>query len=190
MADINLLQTETSFSGNSGDRALRFLAKLFMFLLFVALAAYGFLLFTNWRSGQNLAKVKAQSDQKQAEAIASPERNELITRQAQLIELEKLADKHTYWSVLLPELARVTLKSAKYTTISADRDGQLNLTVTLPSYEELEKFMQIFDLPEYNKQFSNVKITSINKTQVGDSIETEVQLELTFNPEFILKNGT
>ena len=79
----------------------------------------------------------------------------------------------------------MTLRSAKYTSIDATNDGSLNLAVSLPNYTEVEKYMQIFDLPEYNKQFSNVRIVSIDTLQEETSIEILLRLKLDFNPEFI-----
>nr|MDQ3018735.1 hypothetical protein [bacterium] len=100
-------------------------------------------------------------------------------------ELNILIKDHLYWSYILPELARVTLKSAKYTAIEAESTGKLNLTVSLASYDDLDKFLQIFDLPEYNQQFSNVKVMSLVKTQQEDVVETVARLQLTFNPAYI-----
>jgi len=77
------------------------------------------------------------------------------------------------------------LNTARYTAVEADSTGKLTLSVAVASYEDFEKFMQIFDLPEYNQQFSNVTVLSINKTQRENAIETIVRVQLTFNPTFI-----
>lgn len=186
MADINLLGTDShnSSSVNNGMLA-RLLARLMMLLLFLSVAAYAGLYLLNYLSKNNLETTNTKIEQLQTQALASKDRNELVTRQEQLKQLDVLVDKHLYWSSLLPELARVTLKSARYSEITATSDGKLELSVLLPSYGDIEKFMQIFDLPEYNKQFSNVRIVGIDNTQTGTTIETKLRLELTFNPALI-----
>lgn len=185
MADINLLQNDSYESGVNAGYAATVLARLLLLLVMGVIAIYAVLYFDSWRSDSSLQEVTSKISTKQAESLTNKDRNELVTRQEQLAELEVLIDKHVYWSYLMPELARVTLKSAQYTEIEAKSDGKLNLTVKLPSYEDIEKYMQIFDLPEYNQQFSNVKITGINKVQTESTVETELRLELTFNPEYI-----
>lgn len=185
MAEINLLQNRIEESGVNTSPIARAVAKILMLLVIVAIAVYGFLLFTNWRTKTKLVAVNQKIQTVQAAAIANKDRQELVTRQEQLSELETLIDKHTYWSYLLPELARVTIKTAKLTEIDAKDNGKLSLTATLSTYEDIEKFLQIFDLPEYNQQFSNVKIESINRIISESSVATELRLQLTFNPEYI-----
>lgn len=185
MPDINLLQSESHDIGSEVSNAARIFARLLFVVMIFTFVAYGVLFFFNWSAESSLSKVTSSIQVKQAEIINNKDRNELITRQEQLAELETLIDKHVYWSYLMPELARVTLKSGRYTNIEANSAGKLNLSVNLPSYEDVEKFLQIFDLPEYNQQFSNVRIVSIGKTQTGTAIETQLTVQLTFNPAFI-----
>lgn len=185
MPEINLLHNDQTDSGINSGLAATVLARLLLFLVIVAVIIYGVLFFFSWQGNKNLTDAKQQVQSLQTEALANKDRNEVVTRQEQLTELETLIDNHVYWSYLLPELARVTLKSAKYTEIQADSEGKLDLTINLPSYEDVEKYLEIFDLPEYNQQFSNVRIMGINTVQKDAGIETELRLELTFNPEFI-----
>lgn len=185
MSEINLLHTETADSGVNTGFAASLIARLLLILVIAAVVIYAALYFYTWRNNSKLASVNEQVKTLQAEALDNKDRNELVTRQEQLSELETLISKHVYWSYLLPELARVTLKSARYTEINADSTGKLNLSVSLPSYGDVEKYMQIFDLPEYNQQFSNVRIVGIDTVQKDDSIETLLRLELKFNPEYI-----
>ena len=185
MADINLLQSTTSSPALMVTKIKRVIARVLMIVLLVIVAGYGYLYFDLYQTNKNLTTTETAIAKAQSEALSNKDRSELITRQGQLKELDTLVKQHLYWSYLLPELARVTLKSAKYTAIDAGEEGKLNLTVSLPSYTDLEKFMQIFDLPAYNQQFSNVKIMSIGKTQQDAQVEISVRLELTFNPAYI-----
>ncbi len=185
MPEINLLHTDSAAAQSDYGVVARIVARLLMFFLFLVIIIFVILFVYNWLNNRNLNNVKADIKTAQASALENEDRNELVTRQEQLGHLEKLIDNHVYWSYLLPELARVTLKSAKYSEIEAKSDGTLNLLVNLPNYEEIEKYMQIFDLPEYNQQFSNVRIVSINSVQTEGSVVTQLRLQLTFNPQYI-----
>lgn len=185
MPDINLLQSNIDESGINSSAFTRAIARFMMFLVVVVILAYVAMVFDSWNTNRKLVTVNEKTQTLQAAAMSNTDRDELVTRQEQLSELGTLIDDHVYWSYLLPELGRITLKTAKYTEIDASRDGKLTLVANLPSYEDIDKFMQIFDLPEYNEEFSNVRIVSIGKVQDGDKIETELRVQLTFNPEFI-----
>lgn len=185
MSEINLLQSRIEEGGVNSNPIIKIVAKLLMLLVVVAVGLYITLIISSWLTKKKLVDVNKKIQNVQSSAIANKDRIELVTRQEQLSELETLIKNHKYWSVLLPELARVTLKTAKYSEIDAQDDGKLELSIKLPNYEEIEKFLQIFDLPEYNQQFSNVRIISINRVLTESRVETELNLELTFNPEFI-----
>jgi hypothetical protein len=185
MPEINLLNAEARASQKSYGVVASVITRMLGFLLFLAVVIFIILFVFNWMNERSLKNVQADIKSAQASALADDDRNELVTRQEQLENLETLVDNHVYWSYLLPELARVTLKSARYSEIEASSDGKLDITVNLPNYEEIEKYMQIFDLPEYNQQFSNVRIVSINTVQADNAIQTELRLQLTFNPQYI-----
>ncbi len=185
MSDINLLQTPTQTNTLFISETKRFFARILMFVLLIAVVAYGYLYFDLWNTNKSIASTEKSITKSQSEAFANKDRLELLTRQGQAQQLDTLIKGHLYWSYLLPELARISLKSARYTSIEADGNGKLNLAVALPNYTDLEKFMQIFDLPEYNKQFSNVRIVSITKIQTETAVEVLVRLQLIFDPSFI-----
>ncbi len=185
MPEINLLNSDPHVTHSDYGALSRLVSRLLKFLLLLAIIAFVAVFILNWFNQKDLTAVKAKIQTAKAEALANQDRNELVTRQEQLAELETLVDNHVYWSYLLPELARVTLKSAKYSGIEASSDGSLTLVVNLPNYEEIEKYMQIFDLPEFNQQFSNVRIMSINTVETESTIETQLRIQLTFNPAYI-----
>lgn len=185
MPEINLLDNNQIDTGDAVSSIARNVARLFLLLVVAAIIGYGVLFFLSYRVQGQVDETTASIKTKQTAIEGNKDRSEIVTRQGQIKEFNGLVDNHLYWSYLIPELARVTLNSGKYTVIQADSDGKLNLTVSLPSYADIEKYMQIFDLPEYNQQFSNVRIVNITKNQNGSKIETLLTLQLTFNPEFI-----
>lgn len=185
MSEINLLRNDQSEDRFDAGFVALTVARILLAIVVLIIAVYAILFFLNWRNTGKLTEVKAKVETVQAEILNNEDRNEVITRQEQIKELDALIGKHVYWSYLFPELARVTLRSATFTQIEADREGLLTMTANLPNYADIEKFMQIFDLPEYNQQFSNVRILSISTVQSEDVIRTQVRLQLMFNPEYI-----
>ncbi len=186
MADINLLETQSTVSVVK-IQGKRWIFRLAMLFLVLVVGMYGYLLFSSWRIDSRLSIAQAQIKKAQDSLSGNKQRSELITRQAQITNINKLLDSHLYWSTFLTELSRVTLAQAQYSNIEVDKEGHLNLTVTVPSYAEAEKYLQVFDLPEYNKQFSNVKVMSLSKIQQSDLIKTTMRLQLTLNPELLKK---
>ncbi len=186
MAEINLLDSQAHSSAIKTQGKL-WLLRIITIVFFAALIGYVLLFIWGWTTNSSIAKEKTEIAQYQADIKDNQQRQELLTRQGQLKNVNQLLASHKYWSPVLPELARVTLTSAKYTSITADAKGELELTVITPSYAEAEKYLQVFDLPEYNKQFSNVKVMALTKAQVGDLLQTTMRLRLTLNPSFLKK---
>ncbi len=186
MADINLLDSQ-AHTNVIRARGKQWLLRLVTIVLVAALLLYAGLFFMSWRADKKTTEAKQTIENTVAEMQANEKRKELITRQGQLKNIDQLLAAHMYWSTLLPELARVTLTSAQYTSISANDDGSIELTVTVPSYSEAEKFLQVFDLPEYNKQFSNVKVMSLAKTEQGNLLATVMRINLSLSPDFLKK---
>lgn len=187
MADINLLGTDNS-NYNFAKTGASLAVKILVGLLVLVLLYYGYLRWQVSRTENSIRDMQAKTSQVEADALGRPERGEVVTRQAQLQNLDSLIKNHLYWSGMLPQLARVTLKSASYAGLNADTNGTLSLDVIVPNYAEADKYIQVFDLPEFNQQFSDVKVLSINKIQQGSTVQVELKLQLKFNPDFIRKS--
>lgn len=186
MADINLLGSDSQ-KFNIAQTSAHLIVKILLGVLVVVILYYAYLRIQISRTQNSVRTLQAQTAAIEAEALNQKERGEVVTRQGQLQNLDSLIKNHLYWSPLLPELARVTLKSASYATFNADGTGVLNIDVTVPSYADADKYIQVFDLPQFNQQFSDVKILSINKVQEGNTVQIGMKLQLKFNPEFIRK---
>lgn len=186
MADINLLGTENQTT-NYTRASASLIVKILAVVLVLVLVYYGYLRVQISRARATTQATLAKTQQFKAEALADKARGEVITRQGQLQALDKLIKGHLYWSGLLPELARVTLKSANYASLGADSAGTLTLDVLVPSYAEADKYLQVFDLPQFNAQFSDVKVLSISKVQQENSLKIDLKLQLKFNPDYIRK---
>ena len=184
MAQINLLKQKK----NSSDFWTLFTGILVKFLgavVIFLIVYYGYLFYQAKKTNDATAKVQQQLllDQKEIDAI--PNRDELFTRQQQLKTLLGLVANHPYWSGMLPALASTTLTSANYLTFQAQNDGTMILSVTVPSTEDLDKFLQIFNLPQYNQDFYNVQIAALGKFQVGDTLMTRFDIHMQYNPALL-----
>ncbi len=186
MADINLLEQESSVNRIKAQ-GKQWLSRLASLVLVLSLLTYGYLFYSGYSLENKIAESQRKISDYQSELQDNEKRDELIARQGQLKSVNQLIEKHMYWSVLLPELARVTLNSAQYTNIETDVEGEIDLTVIVPSYADAEKYLQVFDLPEYNDNFSNVKVVSLTKTEQDNLLQTTMRLNLILDPDF-LKN--
>ena len=186
MAEINLLDSQVH-TNVIRARGKLWLLRLVTIIFFALILLYAILFLLGLLTDKKISTAKDQIEQYQASLQNNKQREELLTRQGQLKNANQLLDKHLYWSQLLPELARVTLTSAKYTSIIADSKGGLDLTITTPSYTDAEKYLQVFDLPEYNKQFSNVRVMALAKAQQDNLLQTTLRLKLTLSPSFLRK---
>lgn len=186
MAEINLLGNENSIDPASiTAKSLRIVSTLLFAALLLVLLSFAYFKFGSWNATRQIANAQEKTAMATAEVMGNPKRMEVITRQGQLKEANTLIARHMYWSYLLPEISRVTLNSAGYTRVSAGDDGKLELTVIVPTYQELEKYLQVYNLPEYHQQFSNVRVTSISKINQDDQLKIQAQIRLDFDPSFL-----
>jgi len=150
---------------------------------------YAWLFFDSKSIDGKITQAQAQiaSDQQKVTSIQG--RDELLTRQLQIKNLQALIAAHVYWSQLFPELARVTLKTASYTTLKVGLSDDLTLGVTVPSLSDLDKYMQIFDLSQFNQNFSDIRINGFNKVQGVSSTAVQFQVSMTYNPSLIQYNA-
>ncbi len=186
MAEINLLDNQAPSSVIKAQGKL-WLVRLITTLFALVVLVYVALLIFGWVTSRSIDQAKETVAKYQADFKNNKDREEVITRQGQLKNANQLIAGHRYWSPVLPELARVTLTSATYSSITVDVKDGLDLTVNTPSYEEAEKYLQVFDLPEYNKQFSNVKLLTLTKSEGNNKIQTTMRLHLTVNPSLYKK---
>lgn len=187
MAEINLLNSERESHHSITASSKKWLLRLVTVIFVLAIAFYGYLFFNSWRTEKSIAKATKSVQEFQNTINNNSKRQELITRQGQLNAVNDLLDKHLSWSVILPELSRVTIRSAKYSNMDFSEGGSLELTVTLPSYAEADKYLQVFNLPQFNRQFSNVTVMSLTRGQDENLTETVLRLQLEYNIDFLKK---
>lgn len=186
MPQINLLKQNNATTNNSQG-----FLKIIVAVLAIGMAGlvfyYGWLYFQGKTIIQKIVDVEAKIEQEKKTVLNMDKRDEVLTRQQQLAGLESAISTHFYWSQLLPELARATLKTASYTSLRAGLEGELILSATVPSLSELDKYLQVFDTPTFNKNFSNVRIGGFHKSQAVEGAPTTVSFEvkMQYDPQLI-----
>jgi hypothetical protein len=184
VAQINLLKQGTagpSFNGNTPKVLIWFFLGVFL----IVLGYYGWLFVESKSLDNKLTAAETQINNDSQAATTLSGRGELFTTQQQLQGLATLISSHVYWSQLFQPLADATLKDASYSSLNVDTTNGLTLSVTVPSLEDLDKYMQTFNLPVYNKNFSNLHIGGFSKVQSGNSSSIMFQVQMQFNPQLI-----
>lgn len=188
MAQINLLKQQKTI----GRGSLSFLPGLFVKLLVLILAAvvayYGWSIIKERQVKKETASLQKKVAENKAAAAQNPDRDELLTRQQQLLKLSTLLDNHVYWSQVMPELAKATLKTAHYNSLKVAGDNTLVLNVNVPNLSELDKFLQVFDLPEFSKNFSNIRVGAFHTSQNGDQTVINFEVKMAYNPALLKYN--
>lgn len=185
MPQINLLGQENTHRNAALTRLPVYLVRFFIVIFIVVIVYWGYLYVRVKLVVNQVALAQADIIRIQKETLADKNRRELLVRQGQLSALDKLLKDQQYWSKFLPELARVTLKSASYLSFSAGKDGIARMGVTVPSYREFDEFLQVFDLPQFNSKFSDVTVSSIGKYQQGDTQSIRFDVAMHYDPSFL-----
>lgn len=185
VAQINLLK-QTNSSPASFDQIITWGFRVCLLGFVLLLAYYGWLWNDNRSTSKRIMSLEQQVTVQKADIAKDKGRQEVLVRQLQLKELGKIIDTHLYWSQLIPELAKVTLKNASYVSIKGLSDGNLTLSVVVPTTEDLDKFLQVFDdTPKFNKYFVNLRIGPINRIQSGDGLSTKFDIRLNYDPSLL-----
>lgn len=185
MAQINLLK-QTSPQRNLWATLPKIVANIFLVVFIALVAYYAWLFVDSKRISSQIVVIQNQIIEEKKLGLNMERRDEVLVRQQQLQGVNEAVANHLYWTKLLPELARVTLKTASYSNINVNTDGMLSMTVKVPTISDLDKYLQVFDLPAFNKNFSDIRIGGYYKVQGEDSssfINFDVMMK--YNPEII-----
>lgn len=184
MAQINLLKQKSS--GKNWLKLLSSLiAKLLMLAVLAAVVYYGWLYSQYRKAVAETASVEAKIIEAKKQAANIKKRDELLTRQGQLSQLDALVSNHVYFSQIFKPLADVTLKTSQYSSLKAFSNGNISLSVTVPNIQELDKFLQVLNSPKFIENFSNVRVGSFNKIQENDNVSYKFEINMNFNESLL-----
>jgi hypothetical protein len=184
MAQINLLKHTSSPEQQFGSIA----GVVVKILVVVVVAMLGFYAFLWVQIGSESKKEAAAQEailkeQKKAQSFEGID--ELNLRQQQIKEFAALLDQHVYWTTFFPVLAKHTFINSKYSSIQALEDGTMTMTVTVPDMKELDKLLQVFNVPEVNKSFRNVTIGSLTREYSETFSTVKVELRFDYNKDLL-----
>lgn len=188
MAQINLLGQESGSSESVAVKLPVYFVRILVVVFIILLGYWAFLFFQSKITKNNISELQAEIITKQKQLMESGQRKELVKRQGQLAAANSLISEHEYWTKVLPEIARVTLRSARYMSFNVDGTGQAKMVVNVPSYTEMDKFLQAISLDEFNDVFQNVTVTSINKVQQGEAQLVRFEISVKYNKDFLKKS--
>jgi cell division protein FtsB len=189
VAQINLLKQAVP-EVNMWSMVPRIFAKVFLVALVLLVAYYGWLVVDSKRVTQSILDTQALITKEKQEGLNLPKRQEVLVRQQQLQAVNEAIGNHLYWTQLLPELARVTFNQVHYSSIKVDTDGLVTMNGSVPTIGDLDKYLQVFDLSDYNKNFSDVRVGGYTKMQGADNNTTvDFDVLMKFNPEVIQYKG-
>lgn len=185
MAQINLLKQNTD-GGVFKQFSPKILVQVLAGVLIILLGYYGFLFFQSKSTDNKIGETQRQIENYRQDALNVPNKEELFVRQQQIKSLKELIGGHLYWSQIFKPLAEVTLKNAKYSSIKVTSANSINLNVKVPSLADLDKYTQVFNLPEINKNFSNIRIGSYSKSQNATSTSIQFSVQMDYNPQLLI----
>jgi hypothetical protein len=183
MAQINLLKQQNPYAFSGGTFSI--INKILILLIVLGVGFYIWSYFKLKNLNQQIISQQTEIANKKNEFSNTPRSDEVITRQAQLKEHDNLISSHVYWSQLLPEIAKITMKGVSYLSLQTDSKNTLSLSLEVPNMLELDKFLQTLNSPLINKYFRDVKLGSISREQKDASEFLKVDVILSFNPTII-----
>lgn len=185
MAQINLLK-QTTARRPITDTFYRLLLGVFGLALLGVFCYYGWLVFSSYSIDRQLADLRVKMNDESQTALSNPRRNELLTRQLQLKDLNSLVAGHLYWSQIFPVLAKVTLKKASYDSVTINPQANtLSLSAQVPTLADLDKYMQVFNFPQFNKYFSNVRISGFTLVQGMAGSAVKFNVNMNYDPNLV-----
>ncbi|MBI5530615.1 MAG: hypothetical protein HY918_03900 [Candidatus Doudnabacteria bacterium] len=186
MPQINLLKQNINRSNNWASNIPNIIAKILWAVFVLVVLYYGWIYFSSVKVSKEIVSTQEKINTEKQAILSMDKRNEVLTRQLQLKDLDGAIAKHIYWSQLFPELARVTLKTANYSSLTAGTDGDLVLRASVPTIGDLDKFTQIFDSSSFNQNFSNVRIGGFSKAQdASGSSAVTFDVRIQYDPSIV-----
>lgn len=188
MAQINLLGSDSKGTSGVMTSLPIFLVRALV-VIFIGLLVYWGVLFVQAKLVKNeISSIQQEIISVQNEILKNEDRKALLAKQGQIEATKGLISEHEYWSKLLPELARITLGSARYLSFTATGEGTARMVVNVPNYQEMDLFLQVFNRDEFNNKFSSVSVSGVSKVQQGDVTFVRFEVAVKYNPDFLLKS--
>ena len=185
MPDINLLKGHKLPQGFQTVRRIpqgtgKVTLIVLLILVVLELGLYGMLRVNK----NNVVLDTAQKEQEISQLKSSIESqadeiNEAVAGQFTAQTFAELFEKHIYWTKVLEEMGKVTLKTVSFQNLQGgSEEAEFIVSGTAASFSEVGKFLLGF---ETSKNFETVELLSTEPDQVAGFVQFEVKVQMDKN---------
>ncbi len=188
MADINLLQSNhptKAPEGGAVPNSLNYIGAAILGIVVILSAGAWYV--SAHAASQDLV-VTEQIQQVKDQVIALPNYSTFVNAQNSVAGLNFLLQNHLDWSQPPAKIAAITYKTVAYTHITLNQDGTATLEGTVPSYADLDKFLQALNNKTLSPSVVSATLASVangssNSAAAGGAGTTATQTasSLTFS---------
>ncbi len=182
MPEINLLESTKTQSATIQQKS-GMLNKIGIALLVLVLAAYGYLFYASNQMDAKIASVETDQQNVQTQIQRNPDYPQLLASQTKIGNLQILINSHLGWSQLLPKFTDATLQTATYAKFTATTDGDAIITGTVPDFQNLDKLIKGFQLPDFN-YIKDVKLVNVGLSSDATNSIT-FTIDISFNKDIL-----
>jgi hypothetical protein len=178
MSEINLLQGNAR--GSSGT-AVRVSLNVVGGIVLIAACATGGYFYLKGKTVQaDDSGVVAQQLATQQAVTSGKDYKNFIATQKSLSTLTTLFAGHLGWTPLLPKFSAATLKVASFSNFAATADGGVDVAGTVPTFADLDKMMQGFQLQDFSSYVQSVSLVNIgmSHSSAGNSVSFAVHVQV------------
>lgn len=182
MPDINLLKGHKMPQGMQPAMTIphgtgKAILIVLLILVVLELGLYGVLqVKKNNVESEIVQKEEEISQLKSAIDSQADEINEAIAGQFTVATFSTLLESHIYWTKVLEEIGKVTLKTVSFKSLQAGSgEAEFLVTGSATNFSEVGKFLLGF---ETSKNFKNVKLLSTNPGQTFGTVQFEVKVQM------------
>jgi len=187
MADINLLQASQPNEKQSVRWMRYFNITSYVILGLAVIGAGAAYFITNKSSQQKYQLISQMNDQ--VSAIQNlKDYQTLIASQVKVANLNYLLNSHVDWTQVLPKFFAATYKGTSFNRFSVnDQDGSdiVSISGTVPSFVDLDKMIQGFQLADFNSYIRDVKLVNVGLSAAGDHPGISFSMNITFNRDLL-----
>ena len=133
---------------------------------------------------QDAGIVAAQQDARQG-VMSDKNYTTFTSNQQKLSQLKTLLAGHLTWVQLLPKFASATLKTATFSSFQATSDGGVDIAGSVPSFVELDKMMQAFQLPDFSSYIKTVSLVNVGLAHSDKGNGITFTVHITFDPSIL-----
>lgn len=162
MADINLLSNnhpQKAPEGGAVPHSLNYIGAVIFIVVVILCGGAWYFSAHALTQEQN---VQSQTQQVQQSVISMPNYSAFISQQDSLQGLSFLIQNHTDWSQPTNQIAGITLKSVSYTSITINQDGTGTFEGLVPSYAELDKYLNALNTATLSPFIATATLKSVS----------------------------